>query len=175
MFRRYAILASSLSLAAVATWLAPYLRDDDSSTRALSAWFMASNPSRVPRSRVVQQWHQETSKSFALDEPCAAALVQRLDFKEVLAVENTRKHDAPEPSQLLVWHSPKDARAEYHALTADRLNKYLQRFTLPRRFFDAANVTDPALRSLSWPRRSALQSGPPCPATLSRRRRKPKG
>lgn len=94
---------------------------------------------------VAQPWHQETSKSFALDEPCAAALVQRLDLEEVLAVENTRKHDAPQPSQLLVSHSTKDARAECHALTADRLNKYLQRFTLPRRSFDAANERVPLL------------------------------
>ena len=80
-----------------------------------------------------------TGKSFALDEPCAAALVQRLDLKEVLSVENTRKHSAPQPSQLLVWHNTEDARAEVHILTADRLNKYLQGLTLARRSFDAAN------------------------------------
>ncbi len=43
MFRRYAVLASSFSLAAVATWLAPYFRDDDSSTRALGKNFRTPN------------------------------------------------------------------------------------------------------------------------------------
>jgi hypothetical protein len=56
---------------------------------------------------LAQQWHQETSKSFALDEPCAAALVQRLDLEEGLSIENTRNHDAPQPSQLLIWCSIK--------------------------------------------------------------------
>ncbi len=82
----------------------------------------------LPRDRVkalAQHWHQEASESFALDELRAAAPVQRLDLKEVLSVENTRKHDAPQPSQLLVRHGTKDARAECHAHTAGLLNRYL--------------------------------------------------
>ena len=74
---------------------------------------MASNPFPCATIEVLaQQWHQETSESFDLDEPRAAALVQRLDLKEMLSIENTRKHDAPQPSQLLIWHSTKDARAK---------------------------------------------------------------
>ena len=145
MIRRYAILASSLftrggghlagSLSSLGRFLHPSLER------------LVHGLESLPCATIevlAQQWHQETSESFDLDEPFrVVALFQRLDLKETLSIENTRKHDAPQPSQLLIWHSTKDARAKCRARTADRLNRYLQRFTLPRRSSDAANERVP--------------------------------